>query len=267
MKIGIVASWFDMMFLFKIFQKYDFQYYVYRDWNNSYYQDKWYNFFYQKVKEGFDFLDSLGVDKIIVPPVLEFDFYQEEKLFPLFRRYLWDCCLPNSLVGKIWFIGDFADMEVIEDKFSNFTKDYDLTPNQKNVKKFCFPFAVWKKKVYLWKFFLNTLSFRSWLVNNVIKHDLRYFKDASVDTLIPLNYWYFAFEKSIVNKINTNKIRFQRFYKIEEIFGNYMDWVQDQYKVTIYSNWITDFLFQDKKWEKILTRGWKEDINIKEVSN
>ncbi|MFZ5341012.1 MAG: hypothetical protein ACOZBL_00065 [Patescibacteria group bacterium] len=55
---------------------------------------------------------------------------------------------------------------------------YLLNDNQKNIKKFHFPFAIWKKNVNMWKFFVMNLGARDWMINRTIREDLRYFKDA-----------------------------------------------------------------------------------------
>ncbi|MEI6672958.1 MAG: hypothetical protein WCL02_06625 [bacterium] len=63
-----------------------------------------------------------------------------------------------------------------------------LSDNQKAIKKFHFPFVYRVKETSLWKYYLTTLSYSHILINKIIKFDLRYFKDAMVDTLLPLNY-------------------------------------------------------------------------------
>jgi hypothetical protein len=56
------------------------------------------------------------------------------------------------------------------------------------------------------------------MVNKVIKFDLRYFKDAMVDVVVPLNYGYFNYEKTISKFFNFKKIKFHGIEKLEEIF-------------------------------------------------
>ena len=79
-------------------------------------------------------------------------------------------------------------MQVAQGLITNLAKDYLLTDNQKSIKKFHSPFHYWAKEMVLWKYYLTNLSYSHVLVNKIIKFDLRYFKDAMVDTLIPLNY-------------------------------------------------------------------------------
>jgi len=93
-----------------------------------------------------------------------------------------------SLVGKLGLIGDFADVEVAQKLVKNIEKEYVLADNQKNIKKFHTPFVYRVKETPLWKYYLTSLSYSNILVNKIIKFDLRYFKDAMTDTVIPLNY-------------------------------------------------------------------------------
>jgi hypothetical protein len=102
--------------------------------------------------------------------------------------------------------------------FESFAQSYTLTDNQKNTKKFQQPWARWTKEVQMWKYFLTTLSYSNPLVNRAIKHDLRYFKDAGVDTIIPLNYGYFNYQNTIVKFCNYKKCRFHKLEKLEQCF-------------------------------------------------
>jgi len=65
---------------------------------------------------------------------------------------------------------------------------YDLNENQKQIKKFHKDFPIWIKDVTIWKYFLLKYGYRDRMVRKTIKIDLRYFKDADVDTLIILNW-------------------------------------------------------------------------------
>lgn len=79
-------------------------------------------------------------------------------------------------------------MSVAQSLLQDLAKTYMLADNQKNIKKFHFPFVFRLKETSLWKYYFTSLSYSHILVNKIIKFDLRYFKDAAVDTVIPLNY-------------------------------------------------------------------------------
>ena len=88
---------------------------------------------------------------------------------------------------------------------SHLEKKYALAENQKSIKKFHSPFVYRGKETPLWKYYLTSLSYSNILVNKIIKFDLRYFKDAMVDTLIPLNYGYFHYQNTIMKFLNLTK--------------------------------------------------------------
>jgi hypothetical protein len=101
---------------------------------------------------------------------------------------------------------------------SHVEKKYVLAENQKSIKKFHHPFVHWIKETPLWKYYLTSLSYSNILVNKIIKFDLRYFKDAMTDTIIPLNYGYFHYQTTITKFLNLKKIRFHGLEKLENCF-------------------------------------------------
>ncbi len=51
-----------------------------------------------------------------------------------------------------------------------------------------------------------------------MKNNLRYFKDAYVDTMIPMHYQYFRMQRTIKSFFNFNKIRFHDLSVLESEF-------------------------------------------------
>ena len=183
------------MTLFKFLSTYDHDYVVYYDFFHWPYGDKTFDQSLACVEKGIEYLLKQGVETIIVPPVYELSLIQNSefkihnsKILPLFRTYLFDECFKHSLVGKFGLFGDFADVEQAQLLIKKLEKTYTLTANQKAIKKFHSPFVYRIKETPLWKYYLTSLSYSNILVNKIVKFDLRYFKDAMVDTLIPLNY-------------------------------------------------------------------------------
>lgn len=99
-------------------------------------------------------------------------------------------------------------MSDAQELISQLSASFQPTKNQQNIKKFTFPFQFWSKDTRIFSHLLQKLARKSLLVNTVIKQDLRYFKDAAVDSLIPLNYSYFLAERTISKFLNFRKIRF-----------------------------------------------------------
>jgi len=79
-------------------------------------------------------------------------------------------------------------MQVAQKLLEEHSKNFKPTDSQENIKKFNFPFKFWCKETQMWQYFARKLSFSDLMTNRVIKFDLRYFKDANVDTLIPFDY-------------------------------------------------------------------------------
>jgi len=268
MKIWIITSWNDNLTLFKFLNKYDHEYMIYYDFLYRPYGDKDASFIQNRVVEIIKFLKKSWVDKIILPPSLELYFLQNPKILwthyslilPLFQIYLHNYCFKYSLIGKIWAFWDFSDIQIIQDLLKQESSNYKLTENQKDISKFNFPFTYWTKEVPLWKYYLMTLSYSDIMVNKVIKFDMRYFKDAMTDTVIPLNYWYFNFQNTLSKFFNYKKIRFHKLEKVEESFLGFK-LQSSNYSVSIYHTWPIDLLQREKKIIRLLAR-WK-NIEIK----
>ena len=74
------------------------------------------------------------------------------------------------------------------------------------------------------------------MINKIITTDLRYFKDANVDTLIPLDYSYFNFQKTITSFFNQKK---QKFHK-RDILQDILKYIVEEKKLsTLNSKLIT----------------------------
>ena len=115
-----------------------------------------------------------------------------------------------------------------------------------------------------WKYLLDTVSWSHPLVNRIIKQDLRYFKDANVDTLIPLNYSYFHVEKSIHNVCNTKKMKFHGVKELESIFYE-QKIISSHYSVSVYCTGHGEFLTREKKLMWLLGRGKRDAVKIEKL--
>ena len=269
MKIGIITSWNENLTLFKFLNKFNHEYFVYYDQVNWPYWDKNFDYSKQKVIEWIEFLKSKWVEKIIVWPSYELSLLEEKKysdlILPIITEYLQNYCFQKSLVGKIGLAWDFADIQVGQNLIDNLSKSYKLNDNQKNIKKFNFPFCFWVKEVPMWKYYLTTLSYSHFMANKSVKFDLRYFKDCWIDTLIPLNYEFFNYQRVITKYFNFKKQKFHKLENIEKIFMWF--WLKESqgYTVTIFANWRTEFLIRDKKLMRFLKRGKEIEIEIEHV--
>lgn len=266
MKIWIISSWSETLSLFKFLGKYAHEYVVYYDFFHWPYGDKTFEQSLACVQSWIDYLIKQKVDAIILPPVYELYIMQntefktqKKKILPLFTTYVHEYCFAHSLVGKIGLVWDFADVEVAEKLFTTTEKLYLPSAAQQNIKKFHFPFAYRTKELPLRKHYLNDFSYSNILVNKIIKFDLRYFKDAMVDTLIPLNYGYFYYQTTISKFLNFKKIRFHSLEKLEKVFEWLMidKWITEtHYSVTVAYTWHPEFLKREKRLLWLLQK-WK----------
>ncbi|HBB03381.1 TPA: hypothetical protein DCZ39_00530 [Patescibacteria group bacterium] len=144
-------------------------------------------------------------------------------------------------------------------------KEYVLAQNQKAIKKFHSPFAYRVKKTPLWKYYLTSLSYSNILVNKIIKFDLRYFKDAMVDTLIPLNYGFFHYQNTITKFLNFKKIRFHGLEKLETIFASFKFKESKTYSVTMSYTGHVEILKREKRLMWLLQRGKTTEIVFEKI--
>ena len=100
------------------------------------------------------------------------------------------------------------------------------------------------------------------MANKSVKFDLRYFKDCWIDTLIPLNYEYFNYQRVITKYFNYKRQRFHKLEDIEKIFAWLNLKENKDYFVTIFANWHTEFLTRDKKLMRFLQKGKQFEVNF-----
>lgn len=266
MKIGIITSWNENLTLFKILNKFNHEYFIYYDQINWPYWDKNFEYSKQKIIDWIEFLKAKWIEKIIVWPTYELSLLEEKEysdlILPLFTEYLKNYCFQKSLVGKMGLAWDFVDIQVWQELINSVSKSYKLNDNQKNIKKFNFPFCFWAKEVPMWKYYLTTLSYSHFMANKSVKFDLRYFKDCWIDTLIPLNYEYFNYQRVITKYFNYKKQRFHKLENIEKIFAWLNLKENKDYSITVFANWHTEFLTRDKKLIRFLQKGKQVELNI-----
>ena len=269
MKIALISSGIDSLALFKFLHRYDHHFLIYFDSLNAPYGEKslkaWLSFAKTWVARAKD----QGAEAIILPPVLELAYLNEQwvskedknLILPLFSQYLLEEVFPYSLVGKIGIFGEGETLPEAQKLINQVSTSFSLTDNQKNIKKFAFPFHFWGKDTRIFSHLLEKLARKSLLVNTVIKQDLRYFKDAAVDTVIPLNYSYFLAERTIKKFFNFRKIRFHGLNKLEKSFKNLTQNIQSSpYQVKIHTTDSVLPLTSSKKMLRLIQRGQSIEI-------
>lgn len=270
MKIWIITSWNENLALFMWLHKYNHSYFVYYDQISWPYGDKDILTVEKNIEKAIKYLLSQWIERIIVSPIIELYFLQKNKfqdiILPIFSQYLLKYCFNYSLVGKIGVVGNYLDCQLWQELLADFSKKYQLSDNQKKISKFKFPFSYWFKEVPMWKYFLTTLSYSNYMVNKVLKFDLRYFKDSNVDTLVPMDYSYFHFQPTISKYFNFKKCRFHKFQSIQLIMDDLLINNQSgKYEVTIFVNGHSDFIQREKRLLWLMQKGKEIDVKFKYI--
>lgn len=270
MKIGIISSWIDTLSMFKFLTHYDNEYLVYCDQTNFPYWEKSLNYVLDCIEKAGKFLTEKWAEIIIVDPLYELALkYSDKKLWfkvlPLFEKYLHDYAFKHSLVGKIWILSDFGSSWKVQEFFEKEEKNYNPTDEQKSIKKFSYPFHYRVKSAHSWTMNINDLWIHNPYLIRTMKNDLRYFKDAYIDTILPMHYHYFRMQRTIKSFFNFHKIRFHDFSIIEECFNNLVknsDW---KYWVNVRINQPSEFLTRNKQLIRLLQRWKNVEIKIEEI--
>lgn len=162
----------------------------------------------------------------MLPPLWELCLlkkYPDYPIIPLFGKYLTHC-FGHSLVGKLGVLVEPMNIAVdggispAQKLIDEVAASYSLTSSQAQMKSFHQPFAYWTQDVRMWPLLLRSLQPRSFMINTLVKGDLRVFRDAAVDTIIPTNYAYFAMEKTIQRFFNQKKQKFHGMDVLESLW-------------------------------------------------
>ena len=270
MKIGIISSWVETLSLFKFLTRYDYQYLVYCDQEAFPYWEKSLDFVLSCLEKAGEFLKSKWAEVIIVDPTYELALkYSDMKLWfkvlPLFQQYLHEYAFNHSLVGKIWILSDFWSWLNVQKFLENEEKAYNPTSQQKSIKKFSYPFHFWVKSASSWVANINDLWVHNPYLIRTMKNDLRYFKDANVDTILPMNYHYFRMYRTIKSFFNFRRTRFHDFSVVEQCFQNLIEKSDWKYWVSVRINQPSEFLTRYKELMWLMQRGKSVNVDIQEI--
>lgn len=268
MKIAIISSGNDSLALFRFLSKFEHEYLIYFDSLHAPYGEKSLLATINAVQDWILRAKKNGAEKIILPPLYElFYLLSEQKnedknlILPLFSSYLLEEVFPRSLV---WKLGIFGEKQILSDAqmlIYKLATSYQPTQAQQQIKKFSFPFRFRAKDTTIFAHLLQKIWRKSFLVNTIIKNDLRYFKDAAVDTLIPLNYAYFHAETTMSKFLNFKKIKFHRLSALQRQFERLISAEQTSaYSVKIHATDTNTALVENKRLLWLLQRGKSIEI-------
>ena len=274
MRIWIISSGNDTLALFKMLAKYDHSYIIYHDQKNFPFGTKDFDFILQEIEKGIQFLQDKGVETIILDPIYELYFSKyhlhNDQILPLFSTYLQEYVFPFSLVGKLGILTDFWSKDLAQELVNYQAQSHQLTEHQQAIKKFHFPFCYRVKSAKPWVLLIQDLWVHNPFLIKTMKNDLRFFKDANVDTFIPLHYRMFEMQRSIKACFNAHKTRFHDFSFLEQSFCHLIEGIKKEeksdYSLEIYSNQSMSFLLQETKLRRMMTRGWKVPYHFENLS-
>ncbi len=275
MQIWIISSSVDILILFRFLTKQDsiYTFFFDQEWGDR--SEKNSDFVFQRVEKLLETSKNRWIDAVILPPLLELHFLQQKEwsdyVIPLFKTYVIQECLPFSRIWKLGFVGDYFDSEH-QEVLKEVCDKHELTTVQQKIKKFHKPFAFRFKHARMWKYFIMQLGWKNWMMHNVLKRDLRGLVDAWVDTIIPCNYGYLAYDVTIQKLIRTKKMHWHWLEKIEKVFNNLYTAFDQQkehnqkYDINIVYTWHIDLLFSEKKLIRLLGKGKQNNINTEKIN-
>jgi|GEM_PF-2147335 len=122
-------------------------------------------------------------------------------------------------------------------------------------------------EIVMRKYYLTKLSFKSQIVHHAMKADRRYFKDAAVDTIVPTNYGFFAYEAPLGTFLNTKKQKFHKLSAVERQFDLLTAGAkQSGYSIALHYTGTSDLLTREKKWMRMLEKGKEVPAELKKIS-
>lgn len=270
MKIGIISSGTDTLALFHFLTRYDNEYLIYCDQTNFPYWEKSLDYILECIEKAGDFLVKKWAEIIVVDPIYELALkYLGKKLWfkvlPLFQEYLQEFAFKYSLVGKIWVLSDFWSNWKVQWLLEREEENYNPTDEQKAIKKFSYPFHYRIKEACSWTANINDLWVHNPYLIRTMKNDLRYFKDAYVDTILLMHYNYFCMQRSVKSFFNFRKIRFHDFSVIEKCFYDLIGNTEWKYGVNVWINQSSEFLIRNKQLMWLMQRGKNVEVKIEEI--
>ena len=247
MKLGIFTSGLENLSLLKILKQYNVDLVVYINQDVWPLEDKSIKFQEKYIKQWIQTLQDAGAEKIILHPMWELKYKDEDFIFPLYQNLIKQT-LNYSIVGKIWLFWNMIDLDFVNKYLENYTKNYQKTERQNKIKKFdCCKF--YKKDISVWKYNTTVLSKRDWMIRKLIKTDLRYLLNCWVDSILPTTYDIYHFENIINQK--KKKIHFQNM-KDWEFLHNLLPEKENKYSLKLITQGNVEQFLSYKKWEILL---------------
>ncbi len=263
MRIWLLIDTYSSLYCWQWMGHHNHEYIIYRDQLHQNSSQTTLSHHHTMMKQWLEYLVAQWVDHIICPPVIELHYStQYPQITPIFQNYLTHV-LQHSTVGKIWFTGNYIQCESINIHWWEIKSSYTVIPKQINNHHFNPNFPIWSNNDIHLPHRLNNHKPDHPTCNQLIKSILRPLKDASVDTVIWLDWAYYACDVSRTH--HCRHIKRHRSDTLKSIFENLISpeysWT---YSVAIHNTGTLRDLQQNKKLWWMFTRG--QNSEIKQVS-
>lgn len=230
---------------------------------------KWAGDILLRSKACIEHLTRCGVEAIIVPPLVESILKKQyQTILPIFELYVQQVVLPASRVGKIGVMsvhGTEGAM-LLKQHLKDICGWYTCTEVQQTTKVFDTRFPSRTKDVAHRNLHLPYASTHSRMMRNLLKHDLRYFKDVDVDTLLPgdrgLMYW----EKMIRHRL-WSRMKYHGSAVLRKLLAQVCPVLEGwpSLSVTVHTTADCSTLLDNKKRKQLLDRWGKRELIIQRV--
>lgn len=193
-------------------------------------------------------IDSLvqqGIKYIILPPVFEIYFRYHSKsdynhiILPIFETFFKEQVLPFSIVWKLCVVWNPDHSRVIETTLTSLCKSHILTSNQSKNRYFHKDRIIYHYDTTVFGTLYD--MWHSRFVNKLIKVVLKKDQRWAPDSIIPMNYGYLKWTRTI-HSFTSKKIRFYGKQYIIDAIGKYI-WIWsnviewNKYNYTLYYTW------------------------------
>lgn len=269
MRVWIVWSWYEVAFLASLLPSHiDVDCFIDRAWWP--WTSKPVDEVMKRIQQGITHLIASWAEYIIVPPYAEhFIATTSDRILPVYVSYMHRIVFPASRVGKLWLLGVYGRQiwKKMKEVISHLAHTYKPTDYQRSTQCFDATFPFWCKDFSHWQVHLLYAKKRSRIMRNLIKDDLRYFKDCDVDTLVPLDWWLLYWEKMIRHRCGP-RMRLHWLWTVRQVIIDLLGESTDEGNPSICRLRVTAYpedILENKSWRQLFDRWGKRVVEINTI--
>jgi hypothetical protein len=260
MKLAIVWTHHEVIALYSIIQDLNHEVILIIDHKHHSYHTNTHEYSMSRYQVLLDIAQQQWVTHILTHPLIELSCRAYNlSILPIYQTYLLHHVLRYSHVGKIGILSDHYDIHTTQQLITSISTQYTLSHNQSTTKTFHQPLARWTRDISNRSQLIPILGHQHRLLRKYIKHDLRYFQNADVDTLIPTSYLQFALDTTLRHHLNFKRVRWYDRNVISEIITSQISTWQ-QGSLSIISNQPTTHLYDQYPTKGLLKQGFTHAI-------